>query len=362
MPLSVRFAPKATAKSSASTAAKPEQLSSRQLLLPYRACAGNCHYAHRMGPLIREPRRASGNDFGPSRLDTDMACRSGSSLRNVSLAAGVEVCSWFGARGCLWFSRTPGPGMVDCTDNRLSARVDVNVLDDDSLRIRCLRKVWYLWRGVHCGVTIDARPRNECRRKQLGLRSEGLKFRTVRCTSKNGIVDRLQRQARAMRALILTLSVLGIVVGAHSAEAGLNTTPRETPASVDSATLLTDVANRRTEDRIGLSKTNRREVQRRLTRLGFGTKINGKFDDSTRDAIGRWQEEHAYPKTGFLNTAQHEALLSEGVPTEADKSDHQDRRRARGRAHNSRRAGGPIGAIGGAVHHVVGGVVGLFHR
>jgi hypothetical protein len=78
-----------------------------------------------------------------------------------------------------------------------------------------------------------------------------------------------------MRALILTLSVLGIVVGAHSAEAGLNTTPRETPASVDT-TPLTDVANRRTEDRIGLSKTNRREVQRRLTRLGFGTKINGK--------------------------------------------------------------------------------------
>jgi peptidoglycan hydrolase-like protein with peptidoglycan-binding domain len=160
-----------------------------------------------------------------------------------------------------------------------------------------------------------------------------------------------------MRALILTLSVLGIVVGAHSAEAGLNTTPRET---LDSAT-LTDVTNRRTEDRIGLSKTNRREVQRRLTRLGFGTKINGKFDDSTRDAIGRWQEEHAYPKTGFLNTAQHEALLSEGA-TEAGKSDRQERRRAGGRAHYSRHAGGPIGAIGGAVHHVVGGVVGLFRR
>ena len=163
-----------------------------------------------------------------------------------------------------------------------------------------------------------------------------------------------------MRALILTLSVLGIVGGAYSAEAGLNTTPRETPASVDSAP-LTDLTNRRTEDRIGLSKTNRRDVQRRLTRLGFGTKINGKFDDSTRDAIGRWQEEHAYPKTGFLNAAQHEALLSEGA-TESGKSDHQDRRRAGRRAHYSRGVGGPIGAVGGAVHHVVGGVVGLFRR
>ncbi len=163
-----------------------------------------------------------------------------------------------------------------------------------------------------------------------------------------------------MRALILILSVVGLFASAHSAEAGLDATPRETPASADSATLA-DVTTRRTEDRIGLSRTDRREVQRRLTRLGFGTKINGKFDDSTRDAIGRWQEEHAYPKTGFLNAAQHEALLSEGA-TEAGKSDHQERRRGGGRAHHSRRVGGPIGAIGGAVHHVVGGVVGLFRR
>jgi peptidoglycan hydrolase-like protein with peptidoglycan-binding domain len=163
-----------------------------------------------------------------------------------------------------------------------------------------------------------------------------------------------------MRALILVLSILGIVAGAHSAEAGLILAPRETPTSLDTAA-LTDVTNRRTEDRIGLSKTSRREVQRRLTRLGFDTRINGKFDDSTRDAIGRWQEEHAYPKTGFLNTAQHEALFSEGA-TEAGKNDHQDRRRAGGRAHYSRRAGSPIGVIGGAVHHVVGGVVGLFRR
>jgi hypothetical protein len=168
------------------------------------------------------------------------------------------------------------------------------------------------------------------------------------------------RQVSAMRALILVLSVVGIFVGAHSAEAGLSITPREALES-DTATLA-DVTNRRTEDRIGLSKAKRRDVQRRLTRLGFGTKVNGKFDDSTRDAIARWQEGHAYPRTGFLNTAQHEALLSEGA-TEAGKSDYQDRRRAGGRAHYSRRAGGPIGAIGGAVHHVVGGVVhGLFRR
>jgi peptidoglycan hydrolase-like protein with peptidoglycan-binding domain len=163
-----------------------------------------------------------------------------------------------------------------------------------------------------------------------------------------------------MRALILVLSILAIVASAHVARAGLSNTPRETSAPADAA-IATDEATQETEDRIGLTKTKRREVQRGLTRLGFDTKVNGKFDESTRAVIARWQEEHGYPATGFLNTAQHKALLD--AATEAGKSDHQDRRRAGGRARYSRGVGGPIGAIGGAVHGVVGGVVGgLFRR
>jgi peptidoglycan hydrolase-like protein with peptidoglycan-binding domain len=126
-------------------------------------------------------------------------------------------------------------------------------------------------------------------------------------------------------------------------------------ASVDTAT-LTDEANQETEDQIGFTKAKRREVQRGLTKLGFDTKVNGKFDESTRAAITRWQEEHDYPKTGFLNTGQHKALLEESVGAmEASKSDHQDRRRGGARAYHSRGIGGPIGAIGG----VMGG---LFRR
>jgi peptidoglycan hydrolase-like protein with peptidoglycan-binding domain len=151
-----------------------------------------------------------------------------------------------------------------------------------------------------------------------------------------------------MRALILVLFVLGVVVCAHSANAGLSTTQREPSASVD---IVADEANLQIEDQIGLTKTKRRDVQRRLTRLGFGTKVNGRFDDSTRDAIADWQGEHGYPKTGFLNTEQHEALLSESA-TDAGKS---DRHRGGGRARHSRRVGGPFGVIG----HVVGG---LFRR
>jgi peptidoglycan hydrolase-like protein with peptidoglycan-binding domain len=162
-----------------------------------------------------------------------------------------------------------------------------------------------------------------------------------------------------MRALILVLSILAIVDSAHVAKAGLSSTPRETLAPADTA-IAADEATQETEDQIGLTKAKRREVQRGLTRLGFDTKVNGKFDESTRAVIARWQEEHGYPSTGFLNAAQHKVLMD--AATEAGKSDHQDRRRAGSRARYSRGVGGPIGAIGGAVHSVVGGVVGIFRR
>jgi hypothetical protein len=172
-------------------------------------------------------------------------------------------------------------------------------------------------------------------------------------------LDRIMGRGRAMRALILVLSILAIVDGAHVAKAGLSSMPRETLAPADTA-IATDEATQETEDQIGLTKAKRREVQRGLTRLGFDTKVNGKFDESTRAVIARWQEEHGYPTTGFLNATQHKVLMD--AATEAGKSDHQGRRRAGGRARYSRGVGGPIGAIGGAVHSVVGGVVGLFRR
>jgi peptidoglycan hydrolase-like protein with peptidoglycan-binding domain len=154
-----------------------------------------------------------------------------------------------------------------------------------------------------------------------------------------------------MRALILAATILGILAGANAAKAGLSATPREV-ASVDTAT-VSDEATQETEDQIGLTRITRREVQRRLTTLGFDTKVNGKFEESTRAAITRWQEEHGYPKTGFLNTAQHTALLEEGGSAmEPGKSDYRDHHRNGDRPHG---IGGPIGAIGGAIG-------GLFRR
>jgi len=135
-------------------------------------------------------------------------------------------------------------------------------------------------------------------------------------------------------------------------------TDRDQLASVDPATFSQE-ATQETEDQIGLDKAKRRDVQRRLTALGFDTKVNGRFDKRTRAVITRWQAARGYPKTGFLDTQQHQALLTESVSEaraslgSSDKSDDDRPARRRSRGHH-RSAGGPGALIGG----VVGGLFG----
>ena|SRR5579859_5223644 len=152
-----------------------------------------------------------------------------------------------------------------------------------------------------------------------------------------------------MRALVLGLSFLAIVTSTQIAEAGLTTTVREQSASADTAT-ITEETNQETENKIGLNKAKRREIQRALTRLGLETKASGKFDESTRRSITRWQEEYGYPKTGFL-TVDESTTLIEKSPAEG-KSAHHETRRGGGGSRSAHGIGGPIGAIG----HVVGGL------
>ena len=175
-----------------------------------------------------------------------------------------------------------------------------------------------------------------------------------------------------MRVLILALSVLGILISADAAKAGLSTTTRDLSASVEPAVSVepaasvdpvafTDEATQETEDQIGLDKAKRRDVQRWLTGLGFDTKVNGRFDASTRAVITRWQAARGYPATGFLNTLQHQALLAETVSaahadtgSSANSNDGQPAHRRGGRGAHHHRGGGPGGLIGG----VVGGLFG----
>ena len=161
-----------------------------------------------------------------------------------------------------------------------------------------------------------------------------------------------------MRVFILTLSAFAILVSANVVKAGPSMTDREQLASADPAAVVQE-GTQETEDQVGLDKGKRRDVQRRLTRLGFDTKVNGRFDKSTRAVIARWQAARGYPNTGFLSAPQHQALLTESVSAaqasldRPDKSDNERpaRRRGSGRHHG---AGGPVALIGG----VVGGLFG----
>jgi peptidoglycan hydrolase-like protein with peptidoglycan-binding domain len=99
-------------------------------------------------------------------------------------------------------------------------------------------------------------------------------------------------------------------------------------------------------------------VQRRLNGLGFDTKVNGKFDEATRAVIMRWQAARGYPKSGYLNTLQHKALLNEIVSaTQTSSSEDSDEHRSR-RHHGGGGGGhyrGPIGP-GGFIGGVMGGL------
>jgi len=152
-----------------------------------------------------------------------------------------------------------------------------------------------------------------------------------------------------------------------SLESGPSTATRNLTTGVDPATFTED-ASQTTEDQIGLDKGQRRDVQRRLTGLGFDTKVTGKFDESTRSVITRWQAARGYPKSGFLNKLQHKALLTEiiaAAPTATrDDSEEKPVRAARrssggGGGAPPARSGGPDpGAfIGGVMGGMMGGML-----
>jgi hypothetical protein len=143
-----------------------------------------------------------------------------------------------------------------------------------------------------------------------------------------------------------------------SLQDGPSTTTRNLTTGVDPATFTTE-ADQTAEDQIGLDRSQRRDVQRRLTGLGFDTRITGKFDESTRAVISRWQVARGYPKTGFINAMQLRALQSEIVASRVASNDDggdEPARRSRhsGGGRHYRGGGGPGAFFGG----MMGGLFG----
>ncbi len=136
-----------------------------------------------------------------------------------------------------------------------------------------------------------------------------------------------------------------------------------TGTGIDPAT-FTEQASQLTEDQLGLDRNQRRDVQRRLTGLGFDVKANGKFDANTRAIITRWQAARGYPKSGYLNALQHKALQSEILATPVASASDGDgvvarpsRRRAGGSGRHYRQSaggGGPGAFFGGMMRPIFG--------
>jgi hypothetical protein len=147
-----------------------------------------------------------------------------------------------------------------------------------------------------------------------------------------------------------------------SLQDGPSTTTRNLTAGVDPLT-FTQQADQTTEDQIGFDRAQRRDVQRRLTSLGFDTKVSGKFDDSTRAVISRWQAARGYPKTGFLNALQLKALQSEITATKIASADGGDGEPSSHSRHHGGGGGGRHYRGGGGPGAFFGGMMGgLFRR
>lgn len=139
--------------------------------------------------------------------------------------------------------------------------------------------------------------------------------------------------------------------------------------SADSSS-LSDESDQAAEDQIRLDRSTRRDVQRRLTKLGFDVHASGRFDDETRSVIKRWQAARGYPSTGFLNKAQHTALLSENLASRAPDEDDatpsssdDDHSSSHVRHHYSGGGGRHYYRGGGGPGAFFGGMMGgLFHR
>ena len=139
---------------------------------------------------------------------------------------------------------------------------------------------------------------------------------------------------------------------------GPSTTTRNLTTPVDPAT-FTEEADQASEDLIGFDKSMRRDVQRRLTGLGFDIRATGRFDEETRNVIKRWQTARGYPATGYLNKLQHQALLSEIVSTRVASSDDEGESSGEGSYHRHsgggrryyRGGGGGPGAFFGHMMH-----------
>lgn len=84
-----------------------------------------------------------------------------------------------------------------------------------------------------------------------------------------------------------------------------------------------------TEQALNLSRDTRREIQRRLTLLGFDTRgIDGIFGRGTRQAIAAYQRSKGWIETGYVNRDQLATLRQDALRRARELEEEERRRRA----------------------------------
>ena len=143
------------------------------------------------------------------------------------------------------------------------------------------------------------------------------------------------------------------------ATASTRSTP-EMGGPVREVDIFTAEASAATESDLLLDLQSRRDIQNRLTVIGFQTPISGQFMDTTRRSITRWQTARGYPQTGFLNKFQHQALLKESAAatrpntvTEQPRPQYQQRPQQQQQPQQI----GPDPFIGGIIGGAIGGAI-----
>jgi len=82
------------------------------------------------------------------------------------------------------------------------------------------------------------------------------------------------------------------------------------------------------EESLGLSRQERREIQRHLTLLDYNTRgIDGIFGPGTRGAITNWQQVNGYSQTSYLTTEQINRLDAQATRRAAELEAEAERKR-----------------------------------
>lgn len=95
-------------------------------------------------------------------------------------------------------------------------------------------------------------------------------------------------------------------------------------------TIAIQAATEADEQALGLTREDRREIQGRLTSLGYNTRgVDGVFGPGSRGAITQWQQAMGIAGTGFLNRQQFTLLREETSESYPDWVEDQQARAAR---------------------------------